>query len=182
MVADKQAEILKQLQQGAGLEADDGLESAGDRPCTIYALGAAGSGGFLGAMYGFGESPVRVSGRSRQASAQRRPLADFYRYKNCDAQRSRPPQSGARRGFELGKGELTSFLTKQRCTELNLGLTASLSRLLSLQAFAVFGGVYALASCIVQRLRQKEDGMNGMPTYCFILPSTQKAHLPSFCT
>lgn len=27
-----------------------------------------------------------------------------------------------------------------------------------LQSFAIFGGVYAFASCIAQRLRQKQDG------------------------
>ena len=28
----------------------------------------------------------------------------------------------------------------------------------TLQSFAIFGGVYAFASCIAQRLRQKQDG------------------------
>lgn len=35
------------------------------------------------------------------------------------------------------------------------GLT---SYCLLLQSFAMFGGVYAFASCIAQRLRQKQDG------------------------
>ncbi len=29
---------------------------------------------------------------------------------------------------------------------------------MTLQSFAIFGGVYAFASCIVQRIRQKKDG------------------------
>ena len=37
------------------------------------------------------------------------------------------------------------------------------------QSFAIFGGVYAFASCIAQRLRQKQDGgpiASDMPAAC----------------
>ena len=30
--------------------------------------------------------------------------------------------------------------------------------MMPLQSFAIFGGVYAFASCIAQRIRQKQDG------------------------
>ena len=32
-----------------------------------------------------------------------------------------------------------------------------------LQSFAMFGGVYAFASCIAQRIRQKQDGKLTQP-------------------
>ena len=31
-------------------------------------------------------------------------------------------------------------------------------KMFRMQSFAIFGGVYAFASCIAQRLRQKQDG------------------------
>lgn len=55
-VAIEQAvEIQRRLaEQVAEENATDAVEAVPDRPCTIYALGAGCSGGFLGGLYGFG--------------------------------------------------------------------------------------------------------------------------------
>lgn len=65
MIVDKQAEKLKQVKQMEQRAAEDGGapegdDASGDRPCSVYALGAACSGGFLGATYGFGKRLRRL--------------------------------------------------------------------------------------------------------------------------
>ena len=168
MVAEKQAEILKQLQQGAGLEAVDNLDAAADRPCSIYALGAAGSGGFLGALYGFGEPFSHELNRSFGYSA---PL----HYSGT---------AGMKVVMHKGQGRLKAARTEAMSSaKVNIATFLVLYKTVlghecmlgeSLQAFAVFGGLYALANCIVQRLRQKEDGKPCIQGAESMLPDIQE--------
>lgn len=139
-------------------------------PCSLNAAMASVSGGALGAVFGFGALPAAAP----PPCARRRLRSDAarrcnHRRQSHTAQRAGAVGGCAYGGLHLSKGaqalagppaprRAAADASAFRPSPAAPGLTCSAP-----QSFATFSGVFALASCLIQRLRNKHDGAAAGP-------------------